>query len=142
MNPNNNLSQSAYVAQDESRMMTRAEAAAVRRTFADTEKSLIAIQRNLLSISVTEDNIATVSQQLMAASQLRESLKHCKNQLLQSLPNNTGGKLSDQERKEIAGFYHTGNYTQEVLAEQYQVSQGTIHNVIAKSELSPSEPKV
>lgn len=139
ISPKNDV-QSAYVIQDESRMMTRAEAAASRRTFADTDKALIAIQRNLLNMTITETNVDVVSQQLMAASRLRESLKQTKAILLASLPDNSGAKLSDQEQTEISGYYATGNYTQNQLAEQYQVSQATIHNVTTKSKAPLLEP--
>lgn len=137
--PTPNDTQAAYVIQDESRMMTRAEAAASRRTLADTDKALVAIQRNLLNMTVSETNVDVVSQQLMAASRLRETLKQTKSILLASLPDNTGAKLSEQEQKEISGYYATGNYTQNQLAEQYQVSQATIHNVTTKSKVLSSE---
>lgn len=62
------------------------------------------------------------SEQFMAVSQLRESLKKNEALLLQVLPSNTGGKISDQERNEIQWYYQNGHYTQETLTGQYQVS--------------------
>jgi hypothetical protein len=121
----------SHVVHAESRAMTRSDAAAARRSIADTNKTLIALKHHLLSAPVTTLNADDVAKKFIAASELQECIDKNKDLLMQALPNNTGGKLSDRERTEIKGYYATGNYTQDALAEQYGVSQGTIHNVIS-----------
>jgi hypothetical protein len=122
---------SSQSVQAESRTMSRSEAAAARRNIADTSKTLMAIKHHLVSAPVTTLNATEVAEKFIAVAELQACIEKNKDLLMQALPSNTGGKLSDKERQEIKGYYSTGNYTQDALAEQYQVSQGTIHNVIA-----------
>lgn len=124
-------SQPAHIELAESHAMTRSDAAAARRNIADASKTLIAIKNHLLSAPVTTLNADEVAKKFIAASELQACIDKNKGILMQALPSNTGGKLSDKERREIKGYYATGNYTQDALAEQYEVSQGTIHNVIS-----------
>lgn len=116
--------------QSESKALSRADVAAARRNFEAVNQSLVDIQRHLLQAPLSDLNVNEVASQLMAAAQLRDTLKATVPLLTAALPKNTGGKLTDQERREIKGYYSTGRFTQEMLAEQYQVSQATIHNVI------------
>lgn len=128
-----NVFRPAHESQAESRAMTRSEAAAARRNFEQMNGTLITIQRHLLNLPVTETNVNEVAEQLLAASRLRESLNVAKPLLTAALPQNSGGKLSEHERKEIRGYYQTGHFTQNALAQQYQVSQATIHNIVTDS---------
>jgi transcriptional antiterminator len=122
--------QSTQIVQAESRAMSRSEAAAARRNIEDMNKTLTAIKHHLVSAPVTTLNATEVAEKFIAVAELQECIDKNRALLMQALPSNTGGKLSDKERQEIKGYYATGNYTQDALAEQYQVSQATIHNVI------------
>ncbi|MYN04404.1 hypothetical protein GTP41_20125 [Pseudoduganella sp. DS3] len=120
-----------YEALAESRMMTRSEVAAAKRSISELSKSLDQIQRQLINTPVAKTNAHEVAEKLLAASALRESLNRHEAQVLSALPQSKGGKLSDRERKEISGYYSTGHFTQGALAEQYGVSQSTIHEIVA-----------
>jgi DNA-directed RNA polymerase specialized sigma subunit len=124
-------SKPAYRVQAESNVLSRSEVAATKRNLTELGKSLDLIQRQLISTPVDQTNAQEVAEKLLAASALRESLKRHEQQIVSSLPQTKGGKLSDRERQEIAGYYATGHFTQDALAEQYGVSQSTIHEVVA-----------
>ena len=125
----------AHVYQSESRAITRSESAMTQRTMDDMATSLVAMQRHLLNIPVSETTVNQVAQQLMAASQLRQALDSCAPVLQGALPQAGTARLTDADRQEIRGFYATGRYTQEQLARQYQVSQATVSNTV-----SPDDP--
>lgn len=126
-----NNSKPAYRVQAESHVLSRSQVAAAKRSLTELGKSLDLIQRQLINTPVDQTSAQEVAEKLLAASALRESLKRNEQQILSSLPQTRGGKLSDRERQEIAGYYATGHFTQDALAEQYGVSQSTIHEVVA-----------
>ena len=126
-----NNSKPAYRVQAESHVLSRSQVAAAKRSLTELGKSLDLIQRQLINTPVDQTSAKEVAEKLLAASALRESLKRNEQQILSSLPQTRGGKLSDRERQEIAGYYATGHFTQDALAEQYGVSQSTIHEVVA-----------
>lgn len=126
-----NNSKPAYRVQAESHVLSRSQVAAAKRSLTELGKSLDLIQRQLINTPVDQTSAQEVAEKLLAASALRESLKRNEQQILFSLPQTRGGKLSDRERQEIAGYYATGHFTQDALAEQYGVSQSTIHEVVA-----------
>ena len=97
----------------------------------ELSKSLDTIQRHLINMPVDQTNAQEIAEKLLAASALRESLKRHEQQILSALPQAKGGKLSDKERLEISGYYQTGHFTQDALAEQYGVSQSTIHEIVS-----------
>lgn len=123
----------AYQVQAESHVMTRSQTAAAKRNMAELGKSLDLIQRQLINTAVEQTNALEVAEKLLAASALKESLKKHEAQILSALPQSKGGKLSDRERQEISGYYATGHFTQDALAEQYGVSQSTIHEIVASN---------
>lgn len=120
----------AHVYQSESREMTRSEVAKARRTMTEMEESLVSIQRHLMNIPVSETTVHQVAEQLMAAASLRQSLAAVAPVLQQAMPQAGNARLTERERREIRGYYMTGNYTQEQLAAQFGVSQSTIHNTV------------
>lgn len=127
MNPS--PEQAPYRAQAE--IFSRSKRAAVRRNMADLYRVLEHVQRNLFETPVTQTNAEHVARQFLAAAELKEAIRKNQPEILESLPPTRGSKLSEPERREIAGFYATGLYTQEELAAQYGVSQATVHGVIA-----------
>ena len=124
----------AYKIQAESRVMSRSETAAAKRSMAELSKSLGVIQQQLINTPVDQTNAQAVAERLLAASALRESLKRHEQQILSALPQTKGGKLSDRERQEISAYYQTGHFTQDALADQYGVSQSTVHEIISSQK--------
>lgn len=124
----------AHVYQSESRVMTRSESAMTQRTMDDMANALVAMQRHLMNVPVSETTVNEVAQQLMAASQLRQTLQTCAPILQTALPQAGNARLTDADRQEIRGYYATGNYTQDQLAKQYQVSQGTVSNIVTDDD--------
>ena len=120
-----------HLAYAESPAMTRSEVATARRSMADLGRSLELVQQQLLNVPVDQTNAVEVAEKLLAASRLKEALKHTQAAINASLPHGKG-KLSDEARQEIAGFYFTGQYTQETLADHYNVSQSTVHEIVTK----------
>ncbi|MBU7442159.1 hypothetical protein [Paraburkholderia fungorum] len=119
------------IAYAESPAMTRSDVAKARRSMQDLGHSLELVQRQLLNVPVDQTNALEVAERLLAASRLKETLKQTQAAINESLPHGKG-KLSDEVRQEIAGFYLTGQYTQETLADQYNVSQSTVHEIVTK----------
>lgn len=114
--------------------MTRSESAMAQRSMEDMENMLVAMQRHLLNAPVTQLTVGEVAEKLMAASTLKQTLERCAPALQAALPKVGTARLTDSDKREIRGYYATGNYTQEQLARQYQVSQATISNIINGQE--------
>lgn len=124
----------AHVYQSESRAMTRSESAMTQRTMEDMANALVAMQRHLMNAPVSQLTVGEVAEKLMAASTLKQTLESCAPVLQAALPKVGTARLTDSDKREIRGYYATGNYTQEQLARQYQVSQATISNIINGQE--------
>lgn len=52
------------------------------------------------------------------------------NQMLAMAQPEYSRQIPDQVKREIYHLYHAGRYTQELLAEQYGVSQSTVHRIV------------
>lgn len=126
--------ESHFESRHEYKQMTRSDVAATKRSLRGLESSLQKIQTDLINRPVDEGNVNEVAHQLLAASQLRQAIMKNRDIIESAITTKTGGKLTQKEKKEINGYYMTGNYTQSQLAEQYGVSQPTIHNAINSSE--------
>lgn len=51
-----------------------------------------------------------------------------------AMPNAGNARLPVGERQQVKGYYTTRNYTQEQLADQFQVSQATASNIVAPED--------
>ena len=92
---------------------------------------------NQLSILATE--VDTPEDQLRYAGlvqKIRETRKslmdHSKylEELLTIAPTDFSRNISDQVKREIFHLYSAGRYTQDELANQYAVSQSTVHRIV------------
>lgn len=52
------------------------------------------------------------------------------NQMLALVPLDFGRQIPDQVRREIYHLYHASRFNQEQLAQQYGVSQSTVHRIV------------
>lgn len=111
--------------------MTRSDVASAKRNLEGLKESVEQIQKKLINSPVDQANVMVVAEQLLHAAKLRQTIQETEASILSSLPQQKGGKLSEQERKEIAGFYSTGLYTQTALASHYGVVQSTIQTIVA-----------
>lgn len=123
-----------YVIKTESREMTRSEVAKGRRALQEMNDTLLAVERQLLSDDLTSSTALEVAEKIVLASNLRKKLQDAVPMLQGSMPNPGNARLSDGERRQIKGYYHTGNYTQEQLADQFQVSQATVSNIVSEDD--------
>nr|WP_267911043.1 MULTISPECIES: sigma factor-like helix-turn-helix DNA-binding protein [Pseudomonas] len=71
---------------------------------------------------------------MVLASDLRKRLQAAAPVLQAVTPRAGNARLTDRERTEIQGYYMTGNYTQEQLASQFQVSQATVSNIVSDDD--------
>lgn len=123
-----------YVIKTESRAMTRSEVAQGRRALQEMNDTLLAVERQLLHEDLTAANALEVANKMVLASNLRKKLQEAAPMLQGAMPNAGNARLSARERQQVKGYYMTGNYTQEQLADQFQVSQATVSNIVAPED--------
>lgn len=133
-NDPSNPSNPGYIIRTESREMSRSEVAQARRSFQEMNESLLAVERQLLHEDLRPENANEVAQRMVLASDLRRRLQAALPVLESSMPSAGNARLTDRERQQIQGYYATGNYTQDQLADQFQVSQSTVHNIVTDDD--------
>ena len=125
---------SGYVIKTESQAMTRSQVAATHRSFQEMNDALLAVERQLLHEDLSAANALEVAQKMVLASDLRKRLQAAAPVLQAVTPRAGNARLTDRERTEIQGYYMAGNYTQEQLASQFQVSQATVSNIVSDDD--------
>ncbi|KAA0948939.1 hypothetical protein FQ186_03720 [Pseudomonas sp. ANT_H14] len=131
---NEPIDPSGYVIKTESQAMTRSQVATAQRSFQEMNDSLLAVERQLLHEDLTAANVQEIAEKMVLASDLRRRLQAAAPVLQGVTPKAGNARLTDRERREIQGYYMTGNYTQEQLAAQFQVSQATVSNIVTDDE--------
>lgn len=116
--------------------MQRQEIARMRQFMYELEfhRSNLYQQLNLLAprISSPEDQLQYVGlvQQIQQTEASLGQHHQTLTQLLAMVPPENSRQISDQVRREIYHYYHAARYTQEQLANQYGVSQSTVHRIV------------
>ena len=97
-------------------------------------ETLLAVERQLLHEDLSAANALEVAEKMVLASDLRRRLQAAAPVLQAVTPKAGNARLTERERVEIQGYYMTGNYTQEQLASQFQVSQATVSNIVSDDD--------
>ncbi|WDM41692.1 hypothetical protein KNV99_20725 (plasmid) [Acinetobacter nosocomialis] len=118
--------------------VTRSDTASVRRAIQDINRQIDNRRSNIDAVLRDARTLDTLSvTQLITErenlNQLHERSQELQNQLISNVPSSSAS-LSTQEKREIAGLYQSGLYTQKQLADQYGVTQSAISQSVRNNE--------
>jgi len=118
--------------------VTRSDTASVRRAIQDINRQIDNRRSNIDAVlrDARTLDISSVTQLITERenlNQLHERSQELQNQLISNVPSSSAS-LSTQEKREIAGLYQSGLYTQKQLADQYGVTQSAISQSVRNNE--------
>jgi len=117
---------------------TRSGIASVRRAIQDINRQIDNKRSNIDAVlrdakTLDASSVTRLITERENLNQLHQRSQELQNQLIPNAPSSSAS-LSTQERREIAGLYQSGLYTQKQLAEQYGVTQSAISQSVRNNE--------
>lgn len=117
---------------------TRSDTASVRRAIQDINRQIDNRRSNIDAVlrdarTLDASSVTQLITERESLNQLHQRSQELQNQLIPNAPSSSAS-LSTQERREIAGLYQSGLYTQQQLADQYGVTQSAISQSVRNNE--------
>ena len=117
---------------------TRSDTASVRRAIQDINRQIDNRRSNIDAVlrdarSLDTSSVTQLITERENLYQLHQKSQELQNQLISNIPSSSAS-LSTHERREIAGLYQSGLYTQQQLADQYGVTQSAISQSLRNNE--------
>lgn len=117
---------------------TRSDTASVRRAIQDINRQIDNRRSNIDAVlrdarTLDASSVTQLITERESLNQLHQRSQELQNQLISNVPSSSAS-LSIQERREIAGLYQSGLYTQQQLADQYGVTQSAISQSVRHNE--------
>ena len=117
---------------------TRSDTASVRRAIQDINRQIDNRRSNIDAVlrdarSLDTSSVTQLITERENLNQLHQKSQELQNQLISNVPSSSAS-LSTQEKREIAGLYRSGLYTQKQLADQYGVTQSAISQNVRNNE--------
>jgi hypothetical protein len=118
--------------------VTRSDTASVRRAIQDINRQIDNRRSNIDAVlrdarTLDTSSVTQLITERENLNQLHERSQELQNQLISNVPSSSAS-LSTQEKREIAGLYQSGLYTQKQLADQYGVTQSAISQSVRNNE--------
>lgn len=118
--------------------VTRSDTASVRRAIQDINRQIDNRRSNIDAVlrdarTLDTSSVTQLITERENLNQLHERSQELQNQLISNVPSSSAS-LSTQEKREIAGLYQSGLYTQKQLADQYGVTQSAISQNVRNNE--------
>lgn len=118
--------------------VTRSDTASVRRAIQDINRQIDNKRSNIDAVlrdarTLDTSSVTQLITERENLNQLHERSQELQNQLISNVPSSSAS-LSTQEKREIAGLYQSGLYTQKQLADQYGVTQSAISQSVRNNE--------
>ena len=118
--------------------VTRSDTASVRRAVQDINRQIDNRRSNIDAVlrdarTLDTSSVTQLITERENLNQLHERSQELQNQLISNVPLSSAS-LSTQEKREIAGLYQSGLYTQKQLADQYGVTQSAISQNVRNNE--------
>ena len=117
---------------------TRSDTASVRRAIQDINRQIDNRRSNIDAVlrdarTLDTSSVTQLITERENLNQLHQRSQELQNQLISNVPSSSAS-LSTQEKREIAGLYQSGLYTQKQLADQYGVTQSAISQNVRNNE--------
>jgi len=118
--------------------VTRSDTASVRRAIQDINRQIDNRRSNIDAVlrdarTLDTSSVTQLITERENLNQLHQRSQELQNQLISNVPSSSAS-LSTQEKREIAGLYQSGLYTQKQLADQYGVTQSAISQSVRNNE--------
>ena len=118
--------------------VTRSDTASVRRAIQDINRQIDNRRSNIDAVlrdarTLDTSSVTQLITERENLNQLHQRSQELQNQLISNVPSSSAS-LSTQEKREIAGLYQSGLYTQQQLADQYGVTQSAISQSLRNNE--------
>ncbi len=118
--------------------VTRSDTASVRRAIQDINRQIDNRRSNIDAVlrdarTLDTSSVTQLITERENLNQLHQRSQELQNQLISNVPSSSAS-LSTQEKREIAGLYQSGLYTQKQLADQYGVTQSAISQNVRNNE--------
>lgn len=126
-------------AQQSKTHLSRSEAAEARRTIHGMQQSYLnlkpVVTNRMMEAGKNQDLNAmkSITADLETLEKMEASITSLNN-MVSSATIDTNRRTTEQERQEIRGFYSSGKYDQNDLAEQYDLSQPAISKIVKPTE--------
>lgn len=125
----------SFVQKAQQQAFVRADVAATTRAFQDLDSRVAKLSDSIFQLAATAPNCSKEAfeeawKKREELNQVHHDLANLESKIKSCMPPSSTARLTPQERQQIKGFYQTGLYTQQQLAEQYGVTQPTIGDIV------------
>lgn len=120
-------------------IFSRSDAATIKRAFQDLNKKTTILQNEIMRLAATEkdcsvENFKEAWENRKKLNELNTQFSSLEKDLSSYLPKPSTARLSTREKQEIKGLYQAGLYTQSQLAEQYNIRQSSVSDIIKNQD--------
>ncbi|MBF6650433.1 hypothetical protein [Methylobacter sp. BlB1] len=117
--------------------ISRSDIATTKRAFQDLRDKTQKLQDTIWQLATNasdcpKDAFQDAWDKRQELNQINKQLTAMEELISNCMPKASTARLTEKERTEIKGLYQSGLYTQAQLADQYNVTQPTISDIIKK----------